>query len=523
MELDRKFLNKLDLSASADKVLNGSLDRFPSLIGDRCLRNAKTELINGLIAEFSGGGRSFSVETVTMPRRTGHGPRPTRVSTTAARVLYRALALHLHQDLPDESRLQANWDRFDGLDENDGRAYLVHLDVAACYEYIDHTRLETEIITQSMDIQSAKAVTGLLGEIMGATRGLPQMHWASDRFGDAYLDILVRYLKRHGVEALRYVDDIKAGADDWDSSLEIVELSAEAARGLGLALSAEKTKIRRRSTVEAQRKYDRAFFLGYFQTAMESRRDEDPFADPFALAMGPYGELTEPDIQEPEPLSDVEFGQALTDAFWALAMDWYFYEQSEDRLSDDDARKHRLLQQRLPVAVPSLWNYSKRLPDYLLSQWAFKDPSSIRPIVQYVLHRASVSEFENENAWATVETLLNKSRRSPWSSLWLLNVAGKLATKFPGDDRSRKVRQWTQRGMFDIHELVRAEAAWASACFENLTSSNLTRLYREASPLTQPALAAAMTQQRTIEKAARQAIRDDGPLNRKAAEWVEGF
>lgn len=519
MELDRRFLGKLDLSASADKVLTGSLDRFPSLIGDRCLRSAKTELINGLVAEFSGGGGSIAAETVTMPRRTGHGPRPTRVSTTSARVLYRALALHLHESLPEESRRQANWDRFDAFDEDDGRHYLVHLDIAACYEYIDHARLETEIITQSMDLEAAKAVTALLGEIMNANRGLPQMHWASDRFGDAYLDVLVRYLKRHGVGALRYVDDIKAGADDWDGSLEIVELTAEAARDLGLALSAEKTRIRRRATMQAQRKAEREVFMAYFQKAMDGRQDEDPFA----LAVGPYGELIEPDVQEPEPLSDVEFREAMMDAFWALSMDWYFYEQTEDDLSDDDARKHRYLQQRLPVAIPSLWNYSKRLPDYLLSQWAFKDPSSIRPIVQYVLHRADSPEFQNENAWATVETLLSKSRKSPWSLLWLLYAAGKLAKKYPGDDRSKKVRQWAHQRMFDIHELVRAEAAWVSSCFENLTSSNLTRLYRQASPLTQPALAAAMTQQRSIEKAVRQAIRDDGPLNRKAAEWVEGF
>ena len=520
MELERSFLRKLELSESADNVLSGALDRFPPLIIDRCLQGAKSELINTLVAEFSSGGRPVDAETITMPRRIGHGPRPARISTTAARVLYRALVRSLETTLPEESRRPENWDRFSRFDEEHGKNYLVHADIAACYEYIDHGRLRTEILTQSMSLDSARSIGQLLGEIMGTNRGLPQMHWASDRLGDAYLDILVRYLGRHGIETVRYVDDIKAGADNWDGALRVVELAAEAARGLGLALSAEKTKILRRTTMDVQRASERSIFASYFQKALGEVQEDD---DIFSL-VGPYGELIQVDRQEPDQANDQELHQALMEAFWSLAMDWYAFEQAEDTLLEADRVKHRQLQQWLPSALGALSIHTKRLPDSLLGQWAFKDPSAIRPIVSYVLLRTDEPTLEHENPWASIEILMDKTRRSPWSLVWLLYGAGRLARKYPSDDRSRKVKNWSKDRMHDLYEIVRAEAAWTTACFGSMSSAELTRCYRDATSLTQSALAASMIKQgSSIGNSVRQAIRDDGPLNRKAIEWAEGF
>jgi predicted GNAT superfamily acetyltransferase len=85
----------------------------------------------------------------------------------------------------------------------------VYLDVSACYEYIDHDPLRNELVARCMNQKAAGSIIELLSELMKSPRGLPQMHWASDRLADAYLDIVVRRLGHSGIDCVRYVDDFK--------------------------------------------------------------------------------------------------------------------------------------------------------------------------------------------------------------------------------------------------------------------------------------------------------------------------
>jgi hypothetical protein len=428
------------------------------------------------------------------------------------------MVMNINESLPPESRTSENWEYFTKFGEESDKPYTVHVDIAACYEYIDHARLLDELLVRTMDIPVSKPLVNILTELMGGVKGLPQMQWASDRLADTYLDILIRSLERRKLETSRYVDDIKVGADNWDEALRLVELIADEAHELGLALSAEKTRILKKKTLVEQREAESEVLGRYFRSAMDSAVNSQVSQQVLFEFAGPYGEFTEPDEQEPDQAEGAaKFGpEVVGEAVWTLFHDWYV--QAVWDLPETTPNDTSVLRQHMSWTLPLLYDYRHRLPDDLLAQWAFHDPSAMRSICRYVLQRAASG---NEDSWSTLVALTERVRRSPWSSLWLLYSAGKLASPSLENDSAKKMAAWTLAQLDDRHELVRAEAAWTLACFALFDSAAITDLYREATPLTQHALAAAFARQKKGEKAIYRALKDDGPLNRKAMKWAE--
>lgn len=523
MKLNRATLGKLDLSGNADVVIAGHPDRFPSLIADRCMAEARAELLQDLIAGLE-NDRPISAETITMPRRNGQGPRPARLAQTGIRALYRALASALDENLPSPSRGRDNSERYGQFEAELSANYAIYLDIAACYEYIDHEHLKKELVTRTMNFGVADGIATLLGELMGNPRGLPQMHWASDRLADSYLDVVVRRLAQGGFDCVRYVDDFKIPAQRWDQAHEIVEMVAEIARELGLALAGNKTRIKGRDTAKKHFRENSDVLKSYLKAAAEAEEAEMDALDDANqfLMMGPYGELLEPSFAEPvrgEP-NRKPAEVLLREAVWLLFQDWH--KQATSAAPETEQHSLGALQNVINWGCAIVAKDSQRLSDGVLAEWAFRDPSAFGPICRYILDRATnFLVVEDELHWKTLAGLIRVTRRSPWIRIWMLHTAAELANRLPFSDPPQRMLTWLDDQLMDSHEIVRSEAAWAAAQLKRLSTDQVSRLYREATPLTQASLAAAVARQGNIGKTVAQAICQDGPLNRKASEWAE--
>jgi RNA-directed DNA polymerase len=109
-------------------------------------------------------------------------------------------------------------------------------------------------------------------------------------------------------------------------------------------------------------------------------------------------------------------------------------------------------------------------------------------------------------------------RQSPWFKLWLLHAIEQIAPVTFTSQGS--LGAWMQEQMTDRHETVRAQAAWLCATRGVLTTEKLADLYKNASVISQPALAAAAVRQGNLPNNVVKAVSEDSALNREASKWA---
>jgi hypothetical protein len=378
-------------------------------------------------------------------------------------------------------------------------AYIVDLDIAACYEYVDHKTLADELVLRSTQLVLCETLEAYLGDVFGRPRGLPQMQDPSDRLADTYLSILERTLNRDGFDLSRYVDDLRVIANDWEQANQIVEKAAEYARDLGLILSSEKTKIFKRETLRIQHAEEREFFVARFHDAKESLKQF------IFMAMGPYGDQERAE-GEADSLS------AAQAACWDILNEWgeLATQVSPEMALDGPA------QRLISAALIILREYEERLPDQLLIDIVFHIPQRLEQVCGYLAARAEM--FGAEDHWRTLGALMRMGRQSPWAKLWLMDTAERLASS--QDAPPEPIRDWAGQQLLDRHELVRGQAAWLSSVLGDLKEESISSLYRRASLMTQSALAAAASKSASVPARVMSAIEDDHPLNREASRWA---
>lgn len=407
--------------------------------------------------------------------------------------MYDTLVNELRATLPPESRTPENWASFRvfGLpDSSDSPKYVVTIDIASMYEYVDHEVLRRELLIQSQDVLTVEATMQLLSEAFGFARGLPQMMTSSDLLADVYLGILERALLRQGHPVARYADDFKVLVADWATANQVIEHAAEVARGIGLILSSEKTSINKTAKMADDEIVLQAIFDKYFALA---QLDLTTFDD----LMDWYG--------EPTPVAELPDDQsAAEEAFRRVLGDW-----------TKRGRRSKLPNRLVAKSLWSLQRAPGRLSDKILTQLVFLEPLKLSSVILYLRERSD----EPPAHWRSVSKLVAMERQSPWAKLWLLNFIATL----PYDDSSKHARRsqrWTENQLIDDHEVVRAEAAWALARWGALTQAGLERLFSSATSITRPGLAAAWgrTGARPDHDLAR-AIVGSSPLVRYAFEW----
>lgn len=492
------MLRKLDLSTCADAVTAGHLDRLPPLLLDRCLADAKPTLLASTVAGFA-AGLGIATETLTMPRKS-FGPRPVTVISPSARVVYSALVSRLQVELPPPSRHPDNWQAHEALaqpENNRPGDYLVEFDIASCYEYVDHALLRQELVLRTMDVPHSEAVIEMLAEISPRNRGLPQLIEASDRLADTYLEVMERELLRSNPRVSRYADDFRILCTDWGSAVQTVEDAAETARSIGLILSSDKTHIWRFSTLKDRAGATNDFFAKYFVEA------NDALTTIRYLWTG-YHDAAEMEVVEPDEEALVQ------EALWRIFRDWY--EVQRDRESDMDTSTHS---QHLPAALGILAKAPDRIPHEWLTELVFRQPLRLEQVALYLHKRPEISEN-----LAALEKLTAMPRQSPWAKVWLFHAANRQLSEREDADEEKALLDWSNRQLLDRHEVVRSEAAWHLANRGAITAAVLADVYKQASPLTRPALAAACGAAALPRNSGLvRAVRRDGRLMAAAYDW----
>ncbi|WP_225310277.1 RNA-directed DNA polymerase [Microbacterium testaceum] len=426
-----------------------------------------------------------------MPRK-GFGPRPVTLLSTRDRIVYDALVHELRRGLPAESRSPENWAAFRAFGKSTGRGsakYIVSLDIASMYEYVDHAVLRRELLVQTMDVAHVEATVGLLGEAFGAGRGLPQMTSSSDILADAYLAILERSLRRHGYPLSRYADDFRVLAADWATANHIIEQAAEVARSIGLVLSAEKTSIKKASKFADEDAELQRVLNKYFAAAQADLESFDDLMDWYV----------EP--REAEPLDEES---AMEEAFHRVLRDW-----------NRGGTASGIPSQLVAKALRSLRNAANRMSNKGLTQLVFIDPLKLSSVILYL--RARPEEVAHN--WRTARKLAEMKRQSPWAKLWLLTYCSELPY-LPDNRNARFLRGWAKLQLKDGHEVVRAEAAWTLASWGFMSERRIAELFGSATSISRPGIAAAWG--RTGASAAgslSMAIKGASPLYSDAFEW----
>lgn len=259
--------------------------------------------------------------------------------------MYSALVKSLTPDLSVDFRDFKSWERHESFGNPDGdeSEYLVEFDISSCYEYVNHGQLRDELLLRTMRVSSVEQVTEILYEISGGNTGLPQLFKDSDILADVYLEVIERELLRSGHSVSRFADDFKISVSDWGTATEVIEDAAEIARGLGLILSTEKTKIRRRETLAAWKEAEVEFFDEYFHRAKE---------DLTIIEWRSEGYGFEDWTVEIEPSQQ----EIIKEALMRILEDWC---QAQPR----DMPLHSNL---IPVALRILADSEKRIPDVWL-------------------------------------------------------------------------------------------------------------------------------------------------------------
>jgi RNA-directed DNA polymerase len=471
-------------------------DRFPPMIVERCLTDS-ADLITDYIKSAFAGGKSVPSEVLTMPRA-GFGPRPVTITDLPSRLLYGAMVAALDNSLSPPTRGNRAWDQYQRFGLDEVGEYVVEMDIASCYEYIDHNRLKSELVVRSMNLDVCTALTNYLGELLSQTRGLPQMLTASDRLADTYLSIFDRKMRRDGYSIRRYVDDIRVTAQSWEHANLAIEQAAQYARDLGLILSSRKTSIYKPQTLIDQQEQEAALFNSHVDAARE------------ALS-GIWFVAGYDSMEEIEITSDDQ--EAALAAAWKILAEWW-----------DDAKKRgpqvgssSPAQRFINRGLFALREYDKRLPANMLADIVFHDPRKIENVVKYLIGYAELRPEERD--LRGVALLTSQGRQSAWAKLWILHAVENLAPDNLRDTGA--VGTWVKNQLDDRHEIVRAQAAWLSSMQGWLTSEKLAELYKRASPISQPGLSAAGVRQGNIAKGMISAITSDSALNREASKWAE--
>ena len=306
MHIDSSVLSSLNLETFVKTNIGRWRDRFPPMIMERCLEQSPAAVIKYIMSTYAGSAY-VPAEVITMPRA-GFGPRPVIITDLPSRLLYSALVSALETSLPEPTRALGVWDKYQRFALNGTHEYVVELDIASCYEYIDHDLLKNELILRSMNLNVCTALAGYLNELMTQRRGIPQMLTASDRLADAYLSVLDRKLARDGYLTFRYVDDVRIIAKNWETANTAIEQAAEYARELGLILSSKKTSIYRQSTLIDQQEQDATLF--------NSHVDDARAALTKIWFVGEYDQVEQVEIEPAEQ-------EAALAATWNIFTEWW--------------------------------------------------------------------------------------------------------------------------------------------------------------------------------------------------------
>ncbi|PCC43886.1 reverse transcriptase domain-containing protein [Brevibacterium aurantiacum] len=488
-KISEKFVRALKLGEAASEIVSTPFIDMPELISERALKGSEKTLSEHA-ATNAIAGYSPMVEVIPMPKR-GYGPRPVAVLSASSRVLYESIIQRLAPGLPEPSRKQGfdlhlefgvgPWDRED--------ARIVDLDVAACYEYIDHRILQSELALQGLDANASEVLSGFLRNIFSREVGIPQALPASHLISDAYLERMERGLQRAGYRVNRFADDFRVIARDLSSAHKAIEIAVEEARSLGLTLADGKTNIRSPQDIRKIKKERDDLLQKYRDEAIDDLGSIN-------FIQVDYDEF---EIQEIDAADeDVDFA-----ALMRIVEDWVASDPEQLTLHSSFGSRALRILKRAPDRIPDQW----------LIEIVSREPRYLRAVLLYVSERK-----EQKENWQTLSRLAELPRTSSWGRVWLLSISSSLPANAP--EYQTKFLEWATTCLADKTEIVRAEAAWTLAGTGNISIGRVADLFVEASELTQCGIAAVAGRlDAKIPSGVGNAISGESRLVRSAYTW----
>jgi hypothetical protein len=293
------IMNRLEISKALQKELQTRRNLLPPEPWEEIARS-NTQAFTSWISSRMQSGAKNQPGVVVHARKPNWGYRPVPIVGATERVAYRALTDYILDGITIRTRSTQEYISFisgpitEGLFSqgpvatigNAKYEYVAETDIAAYYQYIDHEKLRQELHLQTSKFDEVDILIELLGEIQGATFGLPQLLDSSDDLSEVYLDILERDLIRRGFDIWRYNDDIKIGAKNFAQAIDSIATTNASAKDLGLVLNEEKTKVVK--------------FINYLFWHNVNVDDEDAHIDPREIDLSPpdYPNLDEDEILE---------------------------------------------------------------------------------------------------------------------------------------------------------------------------------------------------------------------------------
>jgi hypothetical protein len=399
-------------------------------------------------------GATNALSVVSRARKPHQQTRPVPVLGIPERIAYRAFCQEILDDTSPSDRSQEAYKAFisgplraafDGKRtlrlESTRIQYVIESDIAAFYEYVDHSRLLSEVQLRTFKVELPRLLIGLLREVQGRPFGLPQLLDPSDELSEIYARIIERELRRRGIEVWRYNDDFRIAAATYEEAQAYVEALAHEASAVGLILNERKTRITKFSTY-------------FWKNWIESPSEGDiEFKPELIKISNDYGELDDDELRtvghETFKKLDLEPGER-------------GHLDPSNLNSDENHELSRaiviLTKQSDPFGlahIARLFEYapflSHRLGMYLIA-----------------LHKAGADVGPTWDRLVTRSDFFNA-----WQRLWLVHVARvcKLLS-------SQARHGWVQNQRADVDPLLKAEATLSLAPYKLATFDEVDRAIR---------------------------------------------
>ena len=252
-ELERETARRLPLEDVVTRARVRADDFFPSRVASEAIVASESGP-QRLRTRLGRGYQVSRAESVEVPKWSG-ATRPVLDMTVDDRVVYDALVVLVKDSIPagvvnwspeQPERLAAELEIANGA-----WTHVVRTDVNAYYEYVDHQRLEDELLELSGEDEAVTGLVELLGEAQGRASGLPQGPVASKSLADLYLSIVDRSLARRDIPFFRYSDDYRLPATSWRGAVRAQIALEHELRLVGLTVNSAKTLIPTRETFAA--------------------------------------------------------------------------------------------------------------------------------------------------------------------------------------------------------------------------------------------------------------------------------
>jgi hypothetical protein len=392
----RDFLPELALGDALVDELSDENEWLPTPFLDAACAG-HVDVVEGAFTARAARGAPLAPMQVIAARKVRHGTRPAAVLGLFERTLYRSLVTASTAEIVGADRDADSYRAFlEAPLAVPGTEYVLETDIASFYEYVDHERLETELLAQGTAYDIAELVVSWLQEVSARRFGLPQTIGSSHPLGEIYIDVMERRLLREGHVVFRYADDFRVALPDWDGVLRATDALSDAARALGLVLNDAKTYTPRLST-----------YRDIISRPEELMREVSESAEADLTGWNEY-------FDEAEPPEESEVRQ---EAAHQLLHYWMQESEEDDVQRQREAQvTSRLLGQALGVMTALADPFALGATTAVLAY----EPVHTARLGRYL---AAVSGSQPGSVEEAVRTALELKGLSQWQHLWLLWVA----------------------------------------------------------------------------------------------------